>query len=215
MPGMNSKTGRTASRENSRAKARPRQAEQSTSALADYDTQLMLQAQEGNREAANMLFRRNHTRVSRYIARIVGNQRAVEDLTQDVFVQAMGRSDRYRPTAKVTTWLYRIATNKALNHLKRQSVQRLAPEPPDGPLEVADGHQAAPDWQLSLDELKHQVSSAIHALPINQRISLMLFEYEGCSYEQIASVLDITVEAVRSLLMRARTTLRRQLNGLI
>ena len=66
-----------------------------------------------------------------------------------------------------------------------------------------------------MDEMRAQVSAAIAALPLNQRIALTLFEYESCSYDQIAAVLDVSVEAVRSLLMRARTTLRRELKGLL
>ncbi len=187
----------------------------SPAVLADLDTQLMLQARDGDREAANMLVRRNFDRISRYITRLVGRDRAAEDLTQDVFLRALTNADRYVPTAKVTTWLYRIATNTVLNHLKRPHQKRQVDENTEGALEPPDHKTTAPDGQLSLDELRARVAQAVRDLPPNQRVALTLFQYEDCSYEQIAAVLDVTVEAVRSLLLRARTTLRRELQGLM
>ncbi len=183
--------------------------------LVDLDTQLMLQVRDGNGEAAETLVRRNRERIARYLARLVRDARTVEDLTQDVFLQALTHTDQYRPTARVITWLYRIATNVALNYLKQAEVKRRAREPAQAALEMADDHEPTPERQMSLDELRQQVSRAVLALPVNQRIALTLFEYEGCSYEQIATVLDGTVESVRSLLMRARTTLRRELRELL
>jgi len=82
-------------------------------------------------------------------------------------------------------------------------------------MEVMDRSAPAPDRQMSLDELRQQVAGAVGALPMNQRVALTLFEYEDCSYEQIAAILDVTVEAVRCLLMRARTQLRARLQGLL
>lgn len=184
-------------------------------ALADLDTQLMLQARAGDTDSASALIRRNSGRIARYITRLVGSRRPVEDLTQDVFLQALTHADRYEPSAKVSTWLYRIATNTALNYLKQAHVKRQAPAPPEGFFEPADPTAAPPDGQLTLDELRSQVAQALAALPLKQRVALTLFQYEDCSYEQIATVLDVSVEAVRSLLMRARTTLRGRLNGLL
>jgi RNA polymerase sigma-70 factor (ECF subfamily) len=184
-------------------------------ALADVDTQLMLQVREGNREAASMLFRRNSQRISRYIVRLVGNPRSAEDLTQDVFLQAFRHAPRYQPTAKVTTWLYRIATNTSLNYLKQASTTRRTGLAPGAEMQVPDRHETGPEHRMNLDELKSQVAAAVRGLPVKQRIALTLFEYEDCSYEQIAAVLDVTVEAVRGLLLRARATLRQRLRTLI
>ncbi|MEW6253686.1 MAG: sigma-70 family RNA polymerase sigma factor [Planctomycetota bacterium] len=185
------------------------------SPLADLDTQLMLRVREGDREAANALIRRNGERITRYISRLVRDPRAAEDLAQDVFVQALSRPERYEPTARVLTWLYRVATNLAMNYLKQPAVRRRASTAPDQSLNVPDRSQPAPDGRLSLTELRRQVSEAIGRLPVNQRIALTLCEYEECSYEQIAAVLEVSVEAVRSMLQRARTTLRRELDGLL
>lgn len=202
-----------------RAANKPQQASrpapaQSTDALVDFDTQLMLLAQAGDREAANGFIRRNLPRISRYIGRLIGPKHPIEDLAQDVFLQVLSRADQYQPTAKVSTWLYRIATNTALNYVKQAAVRLRVPTDPDATFEPPDEDAPTPDQKVNLDELKQRVVAAIAALPANQRAALTLFQYEGLSYEQIAAVLDASVESVRSLLLRARTTLRSQLGGL-
>ena len=206
--------GQQAARANRRAPGRRRWVE-SAVVLADLDTQLMLRAQAGNREAANALVKRNFTRISRYISHLIGDRRQAEDLTQDVFMRALGRGQPYEPTAKVTVWLYRMATNAAFNYVKRPDTKRRAAEPPAGTWEPADQRASAPDQLVDQAERRAQVAAALRDLPLNQRVALTLFLHGGCSYEQIGSVLDVTVEAVRSLLRRARAELRARLDGLL
>lgn len=183
--------------------------------VTDLDTRLMLEVSAGSRDAAALFIQRNHERVARYISRLIRDRRPVEDLTQEVFLQALRHADHYRPTAKASTWLYRIATNAALNYLKQPAVRRRAAEPGAGTLDVTDPHAPPPDRRLTLDELKERVSQAMVHLPPNQRAALALYEYEGCPYVEIAAVLGISVEAVRCLLSRARSTLRHTLQGLV
>jgi RNA polymerase sigma-70 factor, ECF subfamily len=183
--------------------------------LSDLDTQLMLQVREGNSAAASTLIRRNFPRVSRFIARVVRHERAVEDLAQEVFLQVLSHAGEYRPTAKFSTWLYRIATNTALRYVGQAYNKRRVPVPVDEGMDVSDATAPEPSRQLDMDELKAQVSAAIDKLPPNQRVALVLFEYEDLSYQQIAAVLNLTVEAVRCLLMRARAALRADLIGLV
>ncbi len=180
----------------------------------DVDSQLMRQVRAGDRAAANTLIARNRARIVGYIARLIHDHRTAEDLTHDVLLQALRHADQYNPAVRVSTWLYRIATNAALNHLRRADQRRRATAPAASSLEVVDCHELPPDQQLRLDELKQHVSQALVCLPINQRIALVLFEYEQCSYAQIAAILDVSAEAVRGLLTRARTALRRTLGKL-
>lgn len=184
------------------------------SILQDFDTQLMLQFRQGDSEAANQLVRRNFARVARYVARIVRDPRAIEDLTQDVFVQVLARARDFEPRAKLSTWLFRVATNRALNFAKKQHNRRITRSVGDfGGHDVAE-EGSGPERALGLDELRRRVGEALGALPMNQRAALVLFEYEGLSYEQVAGVLDVTVEAVRCLISRARSALRERLAGL-
>lgn len=182
--------------------------------LADLDTQLMLQVRRGDREAAGQLIRRNYERVSRYIGRVVRDARVVEDLTQEVFASVLSHAAGYEPTARFTTWVYRVATNTALKFVQsryersrdRSGESRLA--------ETAD-RVDTPDARLTVDELKTRVQRAIGELPPNQRAAAILFECEGLSYEQIAGVLSVSEDGVRALLQRARATLREQLSDLL
>ena len=186
------------------------------SPLSDLDTQLMLQVREGNSEAASRLVRRNFGRVSAYIGRIVRQQRAVEDLTNDVFLSVFAHAVDYQPTAKFSTWVYRIATNRAFNHLK-QTAQRkqISTGLDDQEAGIPDRSDTRPERRMQLDELKQRVAQALSALPARQRAALTLFEYDTMSYEQIAAILDVTVESVRSLLTRARADLRKRLIGVL
>lgn len=184
--------------------------------LTDLDTQLMLQVREGSPAAADALVRRNFDRVSGYIARVVRDRRAVEDLTQEVFLQVLKHAPRYQPTARFSTWLYRVATNAALNYLNQAHVKnRRGPQADRAEARLADRSDTRPERRMSLDELRSEVAAAISGLPAKQRIALALFEFESLSYEQIAAVLDTSLESVRNLLKRARETLRGELAGLL
>ncbi|TWT40398.1 ECF RNA polymerase sigma-E factor [Phycisphaerae bacterium RAS1] len=184
------------------------------SLVADFDTQLMLQLRAGDTDAAAALVRRNLPRVARYVARVVRNPRVVEDLSQDVFVQVLSNARRYRPTARFSTWLYRIATNVAIDYLRRTRAQKPAAELNAGDaasMPLRDRSLNQPERLVFQKELQAAVGNALDRLPPNQRVALTLFELEDFSYEQIAAVLDVTVDAVRSLLPRAKESLRAQL----
>ncbi len=186
------------------------------SPLSDFDTQLMLQVREGNSEAASRLVRRNFGRVSAYIGRIVRQQRAVEDLTNDVFLSVFAHAVDYQPTAKFSTWVYRIATNRAFNHLKQTAkLKQVSAGLDDHEAVIPDRSDTRPERRMHLDELKLRVAEALSAMPARQRAALTLFEYETMSYEQIAAILGVTVESVRALLTRARADLRRRLIGVL
>jgi RNA polymerase sigma-70 factor (ECF subfamily) len=179
--------------------------------LADLDIQLMLQVKQGDVDAATMLVRRNGERVARFLGRMIRDPRVLEDLTQDVFVHVLESARSYQPLAKFSTWLYRIATNVALDHLNKV---RKRPGSLDGggqAGDVAADPEFEPDTRFGRGELRARVGAAIESLPPNQRVALTLFEYEELSYEQIARVLEVTVDAVRCLLSRARAALREKL----
>jgi RNA polymerase sigma-70 factor, ECF subfamily len=183
--------------------------------LADYDTQLMLLVRDGDPVAANALARRNIQRVAAYIGRLVRDRHAAEELTHDVFVHVLENASRYRPSAKFSTWLYRIATNTAMNYLKRASIKRRRSPPPDAEAPVfVDCADRSPERRMVRRELCAQVADALESLPVNQRIAVILFECEDLPYKQIAAVLDTTEDAVRCLLRRARDTLGNELAGL-
>jgi RNA polymerase sigma-70 factor (ECF subfamily) len=198
--------------------AQPSIARGADAALSDFDTQLMLRVREGDRESAELIIRRNFDRVSRFIGRMVRDRRGgnpiVEDLTHDVFLRILSSSSRYVPTARFSTFLYRVATNVALNYLDQAHLRYRASQAEDSEAVSSQAGEDAPDQQLATDDVRRAVQAAIRSLPTNQRLALTLFEYEGFSYEQISEVTDFTVEAVRALLLRARNRLRELLREL-
>jgi len=193
-----------------------------TSYDTDPDVQLMLRFQRGDASAFDELVRRHQRAVVNLTHRYVGDPGAADDMAQDVFVRVHNARATYRPEAKFTTWLYRIATNLCLNEIRdrekyrpiplsdRKRVGGEAEEGPPGALLDA-GTAAPPSEGLERAELRRAVIDAVRALPPQQRMAVLLLRWHGCSYEEIAGALDTTVKAVKSLLSRAKENLKQRL----
>ena len=175
----------------------------------------MLRFQDGDEQAFEELVRRNTSRVYALGWRFLGEQTQVEDLAQEVFIRIYRTVRSYKPTAKFSTWLYRIVTNLSLNMLRSRNrtpvislnpISRNAEDLPIRPL--ADTQTASPAERIERSELAAKVASAVAELPDNQRIAIVLSKYEGKNYKEIADVLNCTTMAVKSLLTRARENLR-------
>ncbi|MGC9454850.1 MAG: sigma-70 family RNA polymerase sigma factor [Phycisphaerae bacterium] len=178
----------------------------------------MLRFQQGDRAAFDELVRRNTPRIHALIYRFLGDPGMVEDLTQEVFLRVFRTAERYRPTAKFSTWLYRIAANLSFNVLRSRkkgvpvSLETLSGSAEqEHPRQAPDPGAPAPHDNMDSIELRRQVARAIADLPDNQRIAIVLNKYEDKSYDEIAEVMDCSTMAVKSLLSRARGNLRRQL----
>ena len=139
----------------------------------------------------------------------------VEDLAQEVFLRVYRTAARYEPSAKFTTWLYRIAANLSFNVLrsrKKAQVRQLRTAESDDSdsftEDVEDDRHLPPHERLDQEELRQKIAAAIQDLPENQRVAIVLNKYEDKSYEEIAEVLDCSTMAVKSLLSRARMNLK-------
>jgi RNA polymerase sigma-70 factor (ECF subfamily) len=178
----------------------------------------MLEFRDGRREAFDDLVRRNHGKVYSLLYRFLGNAAECDDLAQEVFMRVLRSADRYVPTAKFNTWLYRIAANAALNQIRSRSRGRPVSLEIDAggtgdefKREISDPRLGEPNDRMDRGELADQVATAVAQLPEKQRIAIVLNKYEGLCYEDIAQVLDCTTMAVKSLLSRARGNLRDRL----
>ncbi len=177
----------------------------------------MLRFQRGDLAAFDELVRRNTPRVHALIYRFLGDPGMVEDLTQEVFLRVFRTAERYQPTAKFSTWLYRIAANLSFNVLRSRkkgtpvSLEHLAGPDQEHPRQTPDPSAAAPGEDMDHEELSRQVARAIASLPDNQRIAIVLNKYENKSYQEISEVMDCSTMAVKSLLSRARGNLRDEL----
>jgi RNA polymerase sigma-70 factor (ECF subfamily) len=175
----------------------------------------MLRFQKGEQEAFDELVRRNAPKVNTLIYRFLGDPGQVEDLTQEVFLRVYRTVERYQPTAKFSTWLYRIAANLSFNVLRAkrrgQPVQLEIAYSEDGEpfyRDVPDARHAPPHDRLDAEELREKIAEAIEQLPENQKVAIILNKYEQKSYEEISAILGCSTMAVKSLLSRARSNLR-------
>ena len=186
-------------------------------AAADYDVSLMLAFQKGNELAFQELVERNQSRVIGLIYRFISDASDAEDLAQEVFLRIYRARKTYKPTAKFSTWMFRITANVSLNALRSRanrrddvSIDQLSGFG-DGPRAMPDPDSRRPDLRLHQRELQEKVQEAIQALPEKQQVAVILNKYEGMSYADIARTIGCTTMAVKSLLARARDNLKDRL----
>lgn len=184
----------------------------------DPDAALMLRVKQGDATAFAALVEKYKQPVMNLAWRTLRDETEAEDLAQNVFVQAWKSAGRYQATAKFSTWLFTIARNLCLNEIRRrtrhpaESLDQTREDDGEQPLfQIEDKrHAAAPDEMLR-GELERKVDEALAALPENQRLALALCKQEELSYEEISAVLGCSLSATKSLIHRARETLKAKL----
>jgi len=163
----------------------------------------------------------NYQRVYNVIFRMIEDREEAEDLTQDTFVNAHRAFDGFRHESQVYTWLYRIAVNLTKNRLDRRRRRRVTEGPSlDEPVEVEDDElsRQVEDWRLAPErssentELERVLAEEVSRLRDEYKEVVILRDYEGLSYEEIAIVVGCSIQAVKSRLFRARTVLRKALS---
>jgi len=184
-------------------------------ATLDYDAELMLRVKEGDADSFARLLEKYRSPVIHFLYRMVQNSAVAEELAQEVFLRVYRSRSTYEPTAKFTTWLFRIATHLALNALRdnknERLLDRLDDDTSDLPVrQVSDSRPTVEEtmlYQARMDEVRRAVSM----LPEKQRAAVLMHKYEEMEYSQIAKVLSCSESAVKSLLFRAYETLRARL----
>jgi RNA polymerase sigma-70 factor (ECF subfamily) len=184
-------------------------------AALDCDAELMLRVKEGDGASFGVLLDKHRAPVVHFLYRMIQNHAVAEELAQEVFLRVYRSRATYEPTAKFTTWLFRIATHLALNSLrdgKNERLQeRLDDDSNDMPArQISDRAPSVEQYmvyQARLDEVRRAVST----LPDKQRAAVLMHKYEEMEYSQIAKVLNCSESAVKSLLFRAYETLRARL----
>lgn len=177
----------------------------------DEDVRLMLAFRAGDAGAFEELFRRWARPLLRYLEGMLRDPGAAEDLTQEAFLRVHRARERYQPDARFSTWLYRIATNLALNELRRPR-RRSPHESVDPDSDVLPAPDPAADEVVDARRRSAIVEAALEALPDRQRAAL-LQSVEGRSYAEIAVALDASEQAVKALIHRARTSLAERLGA--
>jgi RNA polymerase sigma-70 factor, ECF subfamily len=184
----------------------------------DPDAQLMLRVKQGDMAAFEELVDKYKQPVINLLYRTLPDLTEAEDLAQNVFLQVFKSAHRYRVTAKFSTWLYTIARNLCLNEIRRrsrhpaESMEATHPEYEDQPSrQFEDTKNFGPPDLLLQDELQQKIEEALRDLPENQRTAILLYREEEMSYEEISEVLDCSLSATKSLIHRARETLKQKL----
>jgi RNA polymerase sigma-70 factor (ECF subfamily) len=183
----------------------------------DQGVQLMLAWQAGDESAFDRIVEIYSPQVYALLTRFLGQRSTREDLVQEAFLRVIRARERYEPTARFTTWLFRIVYNLAVNETQRGgSRERLAMDfggPTDDrdgdPMnEIGDAEATPPSHALEREDMVRAVRAAIERLPETQRMALILAKYEERPYAEIAQIIGSTEKAVKSLVHRARETLR-------
>lgn len=186
------------------------------------DAAIMLRVAAGDEAGFNYLAEKYHRPIIHFLFRMVRNQAVAEELAQEVFLRVYRSRESYRAEAKFTTWLYRIATNLAVNHARdtrheraAQNVYLDAPDDETGATpDVADDEPSV-EQRLMRDERMAAIRAQVMALPERQRMAVLMHKYQGMDYREIGEVLKLSESATKSLLFRAYQTLRDKLKGFV
>jgi RNA polymerase sigma-70 factor (ECF subfamily) len=176
------------------------------------DSTLMERLAGGDRQALRVLYERHAEFVHRVAYRFLRNEEDARDITQSVFVTIMERAHRWRPEARLTTWIYRIVVNRCIDHRSRASRRRRATVS-DGDLEeIPAPEESRPDRVVDRAEQGARLLAAMRELPERQRLALILSRFEEQSYQEVAAALGCSKKSVESLLVRARRSLAKRIS---
>ena len=186
------------------------------------DAAIMLKVAAGDESSFNYLVEKYHRPMIHFLFRMVRNQAIAEELAQEVFLRVYRARDSYRAEARFTTWLYRIATNLAVNHARdtrhersAQTIYLDAPDEESGATpDVADDEPSV-EQRMLRDERMAAIRTHVMALPERQRMAVLMHKYQGMDYRQIGEVLKLSESATKSLLFRAYQTLRDRLKDFV
>jgi RNA polymerase sigma-70 factor (ECF subfamily) len=193
--------------------------------MARSDVQLMLDVKAGDEQSFELLLQRYRTPLVNFLYRMVRAREEAEDLAQEVFLRVYRARKDYVPSAKFTTWLFRIATNLALNSVRDNRYQRMevsldapvtvdAEDGDEKTLDIAEKHPNIEQYLVE-EARKKMIRHAIDKLPEKQRAAVLLHKYQELDYGDIAKILECSESALKSLLFRAYETLRVELAPLV
>lgn len=182
------------------------------------ETQLILGVKEGDRRAFQVLVEKYQSMVVNTCLGIVHDRNDAEDVAQDVFLEVFRNSAGFRGDSKISTWLYRIATNRSLNFVRNnkrrkffQSLEEAFKGGRNQGSEISESFNDQPDHQISGTERARMLYKAIDRLPEKQRVAFTLNKYEELPYQQIAEIMEVSLASVESLIHRAKKNLQSDL----
>jgi RNA polymerase sigma-70 factor (ECF subfamily) len=190
-------------------KARPVQRETQGRSLSDDE--LMLMCRNGEAAAFDLLFERHYRSVYGFARSMLGESGGTDEVLQDTFLAAVRAAGSYVPQGKFKAWLLQIARNRCLNRLQARKARQKLVEETGFRLVEPEAHDPAPSDILAGDECEQVIRAAIAMLPDRQREAITLYALEQLSYQQIADVLQVPINTVKTLIRRARIALAKTL----
>jgi RNA polymerase sigma-70 factor (ECF subfamily) len=182
------------------------------------EQEIIEQLKQGSEAAFKKLVEHNQLLVVNTCYGMVQNREDAEDIAQDVFIEVFRNIHQFRSDAKLSTWLYRIAVNRSLNHIrdnkKRKWFQSFEDQVAAKNSEfrkIQSSLTDQPEYEVENEQRAVILRTAIDSLPNNQKIAFSLSKYEELSYQEIADVMELSVSSVESLLFRAKKGLQKKL----
>ncbi|WP_319229846.1 sigma-70 family RNA polymerase sigma factor [Draconibacterium orientale] len=182
------------------------------------DTDSIEQLKQGSEAAFKKLVDTHQKLVVNTCYGLVQNREDAEDIAQDVFVEVYRNIGKFRADAKLSTWLYRIAVNRSLNHIRDNKKHKWFHSFEDEVaaknrevMQVSTANTDEPEYDFENKQRAIILKEAINSLPQNQKVAFTLSKYEELSYQEIAAIMDLSVSSVESLLFRAKKGLQKKL----
>ena len=182
------------------------------------NSEIIEQLKQGNEDAFRKLVENYQNLVVNTCFGLVHNREDAEDIAQDVFVEVFRSIQHFRADAKLSTWLYRIAVNRSLNHIRDnkkhkwfQSFENTVEEQNRKLGYIESPQSDHPGYELENRQRAVILHEAINSLPENQKVAFTLSKYEELSYQEISEVMEMSVSSVESLLFRAKKNLQNKL----
>lgn len=182
----------------------------------EHHVALMMRVKEGDVAAFEELIEIHQHAVIGTVAKMLGSANDAEDISQQVFIRIWKSAKRYQPNAKFTTWMFTITRNLVFNEMRRRQRKpsvSINEREDDFHIGTPDDLSKTPDATALQNELEKAIDQAIQALPEKQRMAVVLRRYEELPYEEIGSILKLSLPAVKSLLFRARAQLKENLQS--
>ena len=177
------------------------------------DEELVQLLQHGQREAFTTLVSKWQDRIYTFCYRQLGETALAEEATQDVFIKVYTSIHNFRKEAKFSTWLYRIATNHCINLNNRHHRRHRDQHQSFDDIHNQPTEQDTPLQQLEKKNFEEQLQQALHQLPEEHRVLLILRDIQDCSYEEIAEITQLNIGTIKSRIHRGRNNLRQILSG--
>ncbi|MEL0083266.1 MAG: RNA polymerase sigma factor RpoE [Gammaproteobacteria bacterium] len=190
-----------------------------SSSAAPVDAELVRRVQQGDKSAFDLLVRKYQQRVAKLVSRFISDRGEVEDVVQEAFIKAYRALPNFRGESAFYTWLYRIATNTAKNHLVAAGRR-----PPRSDVDITSGASeqgfeligdSSPEGELASEEIRRTIHQALEQMPEELRLALTMCELDGLSYDEIAEVMECPIGTVRSRIFRARQNLDQKLRPVL